>query len=369
MRPSGGPRHGMVHTVVGPVAQGELGRTLVHEHLIADISALFVRPTGSHTVLEDSRVDRLDTSLLARDPLCCRDNLILRDVALAAKELASWHIAGGGTVVECTSIGLGRDIDLLTAVAARSDVHIVAPAGFYLWDSCADMIGDWSVDRLYEFMGQEITHGIAGSGVKAGVIGELGTSTVLHDQERRVLSAAGALQRDLDVPIAVHVDQVGQQADLILDVLAGSGADLSRVVLGHMDQRRNVDVDWLSRLADRGALLGFDTFGTTFAYDSMDSADPTDDARIGVLARLVERGYASSCVLSHDVGMKNMLRTHGGGGYAHLRVDLSVAFERAGISQAHLDTMFGAVAQRWLGGQPLIPAVSPPSIAMATPLT
>jgi phosphotriesterase-related protein len=348
---SGVSRHGVVQTVNGPVDQGDLGRTLAHEHVIADISALFVGPTGSHTVLEDARVDRVDTALLARDPLCCRDNLILRDVALATEELGLWRSAGGGTVVDCTSIGLGRDIALLSAVAVQSDVHIVAPTGFYLWDSCAEMIGDWSVDELYEFMAQEITQGIADSGVRAGVIGEIGTSTTLHDQERRVLSAAGALQRDLDVPIAVHVDQVGAEADAILDVLAASGADLTRVVLGHMDQRHHVDVDWLGRLADRGALLGFDTFGTTFAYDSVGSVDPTDDARVGVLARLVERGYAASCVLSHDVGMKSMLRAHGGGGYAHLALDLSVAFERAGVTQAHLDTMFGAAPQRWLGGK------------------
>ena len=221
-------------------------------------------------------------------------------------------------------------------VGIGGGVHAVAHRGadrVPLWESCAEIIGERSVGDLYDFMVGEIAQGIGESGVKAGVIGEIGTSTVLHDQERRVLEAAGALQRDLGVPIAVHVDQVGSEADHNLDIVAAVGADLTRVLLGHMDQRHGVDVGWLQHLADRGALLGFDTFGTTFAYDALGAVDPTDDARLEVLAQLVERGYAASRVLSHDVGMRNMLRGKGGGGYAHLPLDLGVALQRAGITR------------------------------------
>ncbi len=93
---------GFVRTVTGDVSPAELGRTYCHEHLLT-------RP-----------VDRLidDDS-----------DLLLDDEDKAAEELERFRAAGGGALVECTPVELGRDPDGMRRLSQRTGVSIVATTG------------------------------------------------------------------------------------------------------------------------------------------------------------------------------------------------------------------------------------------------
>ncbi len=129
-------------TVLGAIPAEQLGVTLIHEHVIADITALSHRPAHpGREWLASALVADIDPALLARDPLVCKDNCVLDDEDTAVTELGFFAAAGGGTVVECTSTGLRPDIVKLARIAARVDVHIVAPTGYYLWFTCEPEAG------------------------------------------------------------------------------------------------------------------------------------------------------------------------------------------------------------------------------------
>jgi hypothetical protein len=132
-----------------------------------------------------------------------------------------------------------------------------------------------------------------------------------------------------------------------------------RIVVGHLDQRRVYEPEYLIAIARSGVMLGFDTFGTACAYDSAGIDDPTDSQRIELLARIVQAGFVGRCVLSHDVGCKSMLRRHGGG-YSHLLTNLRPSTLMRGLTGEALEQMFIGNPARWLAGDD-------PGFAMRTP--
>jgi phosphotriesterase-related protein len=227
-------------------------------------------------------------------------------------------------------------------------VNIIAPTGFYLWHSLSEDVRSLGEEELVKIMRSDIMEGIDGTDIRAGVIGEIGTSRPLHAFEERVLKAAAAVHVETGVPIAVHLDQTGREADRVIQILVDGGVDLGRVVMGHLDQRPDMDRGYIRHIASSGAFLGLDTFGTTFAYDSMGFSDPTDTQRIELARDLVEAGLADQIVFSHDVGMKCMLRRHGGGGYAHLVADLWPAMVKLGIPEDVVRACFTDNPARWL---------------------
>jgi len=340
-----------VETVLGPVPHCDLGVTLVHEHLIADITGLMPKQEmAGRPSLREAKVAETPKSVIDRDPLASRDNCLMDSEVDALDELAHYVRAGGGTIVDCTSIGLGRDIHALQRIATQSATHIIAPTGLYLWHTTERFIANRSASELAEWMIREITEGIDATAVKAGVIGEIGTSTELHDLERRAVSAAGIAHAQTGAPISVHLDQVGQQGGRVLDLLASHAVPPDRVVIGHLDQREDRSARYILELASEGVFLGFDTFGTTFAYDSWGSDDPTDSDRIRLLIEVIDAGYASQVVLSHDMGLKNMLRKNGGGGLAHLPETLWPTMVNRGIDPSLFQTLFIDNPRRWLSG-------------------
>ncbi|MGW3100729.1 phosphotriesterase family protein [Streptomyces sp. NPDC001100] len=94
-----------VQTVRGPAAVGDLGTVLIHEHVFVVGEEL--RRSLPETWDEQERVD----------------DAVTRLKALAA--------AGVSTLVDCTVIGLGRDVARVARVNAQVDLDIVAATGIH----------------------------------------------------------------------------------------------------------------------------------------------------------------------------------------------------------------------------------------------
>jgi phosphotriesterase-related protein len=347
-----------VMTVLGPVDICELGVTLVHEHVAYDATKLCCEPfhpTREH--LRDLPVTEVDLALLRRDPLVSCDNCRLTDLQAARRELSRFAEAGGRTVIDVTTKGLGPSPASLRALASDTEIQLIAGTGYYLWSTLDQETLDLDVGELTRRIVTELgPEGIDGTCVRAGVIGEIGTSSPLHAFEERVLRAAAAAHKHTGASISVHLDQVGREGERILDILLGADVPPQRIVLCHVDQRPDQDHRYLRDLAASGVFLGFDTFGTTFEYDSIGFADPTDGARIDLLIALIDGGLGGQLLLSHDVGLKCMLRELGGGGYAHLLVDLVPVILDRGVDKAQLEGVFVGNVERWLGGAQTTPA-------------
>lgn len=300
-----------VMTVRGAVPADQLGLILPHEHIFIDL-------------MREYRGDGL-----------------LHDEALAIEEVRAFAGAGGGTIVDVTSIGLGREPDKLRRVSEASGVHIIMGTGYYrepYLDRAA--IDSQTVDELVEQMVAEIKSGIGSSGVRPGVIGEIACDRWLTAAEERCFRAAARAQRQTGLTITTHAARwpVGLPQ---LDVLEDEGVDPGRVIVGHCDLVP--DPEYHRALALRGAWVQFDCIQGESEWDIT--------ARIAWIQALVREGFADRILLSHDVCLRSNLAAMGGSGYTYLLTGFRERLRAEGLATELIGRLMVDNPRRALAGE------------------
>jgi phosphotriesterase-related protein len=291
---------GTVQTVTGPISTDELGFVLPHEHVLHDMYELTM---NSQLILCDKRVARL--------------------------ELQHYKDAGGSTLVDQTIHGLNPDPEGVAEIAADVGLNVVAGTGFYWEKFHPPWLAEMSESEIVALLVRELTAGIAGTSVQAGIIGEIGSHhRWISPAEARVFRAAAAAQRDVPVPIATHAlfTRIGLEQVRLLE---SSGADLDRTVIGHADT--NPDLDYHEELLRAGVWIAYDCVG------QLDKQ--SDEARADALMELVRRGWRHRLLVSMDVAKRGALRSYGGGGYAFLIESFLPLLRERGADDALIDTL------------------------------
>ncbi|MGI9659441.1 MAG: phosphotriesterase family protein [Gaiellaceae bacterium] len=324
---------GQINGVAGPLDADQLGLTLPHEHILFDTTAWLLEPSDEKAWLTDASVTLETRAEIADDPLLCRRNLLFQDEAQAAVELGDFRAAGGGTIIDVTPPAMGRDVVAVKRVADASDVNVVVGTGHYGQSTHPAEVAKQTDEEIAAWMIDEIEHGIDGSGIKPGVIGEIGTSGDIHPDERKCLRAAALTQQHTGLAITVHCaiphEKVGVE---IVEILADAGADPQRCILGHMSHTIH-DLDYHRAAAATGACLQYDRFGADFLYESWGRyEEPRDSTVVGAIATLVAEGLEEQIMLSHDVCYRVQLRRFGGRGYGHVARHVVPALRDAGVS-------------------------------------
>ena len=336
------PPH-VVRTVLGDIDPADTGIALPHEHLLSD-SSVWLQPARDATgVRLASQPITLDTLWWHREnPNTSRDVLVLDDVDLAVEELAHFSALGGATVVDLTPTGLGRNVLALVDISRRSGVHIVAGCGYYNAESHPPQIAAADIDEITQQIVQDIREGMDGTSVRAGIIGEIGTSHPLHPREGKVLRAAARAAVETGVAVSVHTAAhaiTSRSALEAVEVLTGEGLATDRIVLGHMDTTLHRGAYHREVLAT-GAWLEFDLFGHEFFESENDFQSFGDTETARAVATLVDEGFASQLLLSQDICYKIQLMRYGGYGYAHLLRNIKRRLELWGVPQ---DVFFSMV--------------------------
>jgi len=339
-----------VTTVLGPVPAEALGRTITHEHLFIDLSCYFRTPaTPEDAAIFAAPVSLDNLHVMHRDPYGSRDNCILDDVDLAAREVEVFKSLGGGTIVDVTLRDIGRDVRKLAEVSQRTGVNIVAGCGHYIYSAMPEAIKTASIDQLEDELMQEISDGIDGSGIRPGIIGEIGTGSPIEPQEERMLRAAGRAQKQSGLAVTVHVHAPGRWGNRVLDILQDEGVAPDRIILDHIDAAlAHLDIDfdqavaYIESLLARGCYVEFDLCGNSHYFRTTTASWwlPSDRERCRALARLVKAGYGKQLLLSQDVGHKHYLQSYGGWGYGHVLGEFSYHMREAGISDAQISRFF-----------------------------
>ena len=117
------------------------------------------------------------------------------------------------------------------------------------------------VEQIAEVMIGEITAGVGGTGIRAGIIGEVGSSNPVTNAERKVLRAAAQAQMSTGVALNIH-RTVFPDPDACLealDIVLEEGVDPARVAISHCDERPEADT--ALAVGSRGAFIECDTFG------------------------------------------------------------------------------------------------------------
>jgi phosphotriesterase-related protein len=335
-----------IRTVLGDIAPEELGITLGHEHLLIDLRGLWDSPPPARAHLVDQEPTLQNRGELMRNPYDSRPNLLIDDPELSFRELMYYKAAGGQGLIDMTTVGTKPDPEALRAFAQRTGLHVVAGCGYYRQPVLPEEIHDRSAEAIADDLLRWLTEGMYGTTIQAGLMGELGTSSPIYPFEERQLRAAARVQRQTGASINVHPLIWGHEHLHILDILEEEGADLSRVAISHCDEL--VEPEWHARIAERGAVLSFDTFGSETFFDRSFAQEPRDIDRIECLLRLLEQGYATQITLAHDICTRLQFRHYGGWGWDHLLTNIVPRLRHAGVSQQELDAMFIVTPRRLL---------------------
>ena len=292
-----------VRTVRGPVPADEIGFTLPHEHTAI---ALWHVP------------DRWDYWELSADE------------TVVEPELLAFRDEGGSCLVDLTLPGVGRDPARLARLAERTELHIVMGCGWYrgAYYPPEALIERRSVDDLADELVRECSEGVGTTGIRPGIIGEIGTDKPwVSPAEERVHRAAARAARQTGLAITTHavLSDVGLAQ---LRIFEEEGADPSRVVIGHADSFPSLD--HYLEVVRRGANLEFDFLGMSFT-----PMERFGEGRVlELLLELLSRGHGDRVLLSQDVCHNGQLTRYGGNGYTYLQRTFLPRIREAGASDA-----------------------------------
>ena len=319
----------MIESVLGPIKESELGVCSSHEHIFIDMRGC-VDITGNEPPIFYEKLTGEKRAEVFSDPYAILDNALLENIDDAVAEMNYFKAHGGNTVVDCTLDEIGRDPIALREVAKKSGVNIIVGCGHYYHKAHHPFVKAAKVEELCEEMRRDILVGIGDTDIKAGLIGEIGTSAIMSDDEKKVLHAAGIVGAETGKAIHVHTDLYTENGFEIIDILTGAGASPEKICIDHVDVL--LRPDYMRALLDRGAYIEFDNFGKEF-YVSKERRFAYDLERIAILKELIDEGYAAKILICNDICLKTMWKKYGGTGYAHiLRTVKQMALD-AGISE------------------------------------
>jgi predicted metal-dependent phosphotriesterase family hydrolase len=292
-----------IMTVRGPIATAEAGFVLPHEHLLCDLWSI----SGSY-------------------------DAILDDEDLIATELLYYRRAGGKTIVEVSSIGLGRNPQGLLRLSEKTGLNIVMGSGWYREKVYPAYINELSTNELADRIYQDLTRGADETNIRAGVIGEIGTERHhITPAQERVFRAAARAHKRTGAPIWTHTTHFGELALEQIALLHEEGVPSDRIVISHLGDRFGATC--LLAIADKGVYLEIDNIG--YQGDGY----PPDSVRASNVLELIAQGYEKQLLLSLDVCMKQHLHCYGGKGYDHLQTSFLPLLKQMGVKEKQIARM------------------------------
>ena len=174
--------------MLGFVSPSELGPTTTHEHLYLDFSFMY-RPAqdSPSQELADAPITLENLGWIRRNYYSNHFNITLMDPATTIEEVGMYREAGGGAIVDATTVGIGRNPDALARISRESGVHVIMGAGFYVDAVHPDDMDERSVEDLAQQIILDIEQGVDGSGIKAGIIGEVGMHVASYAERAQVV--------------------------------------------------------------------------------------------------------------------------------------------------------------------------------------
>ncbi|HEY7653893.1 MAG TPA: hypothetical protein VIG07_13815 [Methylomirabilota bacterium] len=335
------PQSGQAQTVLGPIAAEAMGITLPHEHLLIDFEVMFQEPSGgSERALSRQPVSLANLGWIRQHFSSNLDNLQLLDEKVARDEALLFKHAGGQTFVDPTNRGLARDPLALARVARATGLNVIMGSGYYVAAAHPPDMDRLTVDDIAAEIVTDLTVGVGDTGVRAGFIGEIGTTWPWAENEKKVVRAAVAAQRETGAALMIHPGRHERLPLAIVDVIRREGADLSRTIMCHVE-RTIADRAVLLELAATGVFLEYDLFGLETSYYPYNPAFdmPNDGERMRQILFLIERGHLAQILMSHDIAYKHCLTKWGGFGYHHLLVDVIPRLRAKGADDKTIQTL------------------------------
>ncbi len=339
---------GDVQTVSRKIDAASLGMTMTHEHLLWDQRCWW---PGDPEELAERAMVHAAVSMETLGWIHYHahgnlDNIQQWDPAVAIEEASHFKRAGGGTIVDVSSLGIGRDPRALLQISAATGLNVVMGSGYYIASSQPESVKAMEVGEIRDLILREFAEGAGNTGIRPGVIGEIGVSDFENPYERKMLGAAAAAQKVLGCALYIHPPIWETRGLEILDLLESAGADPRRVVMCHCDPTLDKP-DYHDAIARRGAFIEYDQFGIEFVGVEGIFL-PRDIERVRAIKAQIDRGNLPHILVSQDVCFKICLVKYGGWGYAHILRDIVPFMLKEGISRQDIQTILSVNPARML---------------------
>jgi phosphotriesterase-related protein len=312
-----------VNSVLGPLDTADLGFTLTHEHVL-------VASAGIHRTFPElyGALDRLGEE--------------------AVKALTEAREGGVQTIVDLSTLDLGRDVRFLAEMSRRSGVNIIAATG--IWRDIPRSLWTRSPDEIAALFVREIEVGIEGTGIKAGIIKVANDLEGVTREGEIILRAAARAAQQTGVRISTHTFAPGRVGEQQVAIFEDEGFDLNRVYIGHSND--STDLEYLLGLVKRGVWLGLDR------HQLLTPIGPDGEGRAQTLAALIKAGVGDRLMVSHDWFVLGVFRTsdptasrsYNPDGWLYAKRKLFPRLLELGVTQAQVDALNNDNPRRFLGG-------------------
>jgi 5-phospho-D-xylono-1,4-lactonase len=309
----------IIRTVLGDIEPSSLGLTLGHDHLMT-------HPPDDVT----------DT------------DLVMDDLEAATRELELFKRAGGGALVEMTTVDYGRDASELEKISRASSVHVISATGFNKGVFADRLTGNISVQEITSWMVNEVNIGITRlskdqpraefSRTRAGIIKASSGLNAANANEQKVFEAAARAHKITRAPIGTHTEKgtwgLGQ-AQFFLE----RGVDPRKILIGHLDLKP--ELPYLLEVAKIGVNIGLDQFGKEKYLPDLE--------RVNLIVQLCEAGFEQQIIIGGDMARKSYFKSYGGNpGLEHVPITVKHMLVQAALSSETIDNILIHNPRRWL---------------------
>ena len=332
---------GKIQTVLGSIDPESLGLTLPHEHLLCDASVYFKEPTEkTQKTLAYQQIKMENLGWIRQNPSNSLENLKLLDEKIALSELIRFKKAGGNSIVEMSNIGLRRNPFGLVRLSKAAGLNIIMGSGYYVGASHPKYLKSKSVDDITAEIVADITIGVGDTGIRAGMLGEIGCSVPVQEDEIKVLKAVARAQQLTGVPVNIHPGNSEYAPLEVVELFRKHGGDVYHTVISHVDNRIGDNIKKTIELAETGCYVEYDLFGQAqrpLSYEMLHSL--SDWQRVDGIKQLIDQGFLDQLLISHDVFHKIALRHYGGYGFDHIPVNVVNLMRMKNITEAQIQTI------------------------------
>jgi len=328
--------------VLGPIEPDQLGITLTHEHVLIDLEAYFTVPEeASERWYIDQPITMDILGKVGKRWLASHDMQRLLDEKQALAEVLKYRYAGGNSIVDTTSIGIARAPLMLARMSRATGLNIIMGSSFYVPQSYAPDLHTRSEDDIARQIIRDVTVGVGDTGVKSGIIGEVGNWWPTNETTRKILRASAHAAIETGATVLIHPGFHPDSPMHIMNDLTEAGLDPKRVIMGHLDGVMDMGV--IKEIAETGATLEYDRVGwedTSWVTDIYDGISiPSDVQRMERFEQIIEWGFGSQLVIAHDVCFKTDWTSHGGKGFAHIVENLVPRMRKRGFTEGQINAI------------------------------
>ena len=321
-----------VNSVTGELDLDQLGVVLMHEHLYANNSGWWHCPVCVERMhLSTEKVNIEILSDLRMDPFVNKDNLVLDDISSVKKELKELKSLGCNTIVDPTNIGIGRNPLIIRDISEKTGINVILGSGFYLEPTHPEYVKDMTLHDVAELIEKEYIEGIDETGIKIGIIGEIGISKDFTNEESKVLKGAAIASSKLNIPLSIHLPGWERHGKRVVETCLSYNTDPKKIILCHMNPSFN-DLDYQKELADKGVYIEYDMIGMDYYYADQSAQCPYDTENANAIKELIKEGYVNNILISQDVFIKMMLKSYGGNGYTYILKYFKKRLKDIGVS-------------------------------------